>query len=538
MTRRYLITSALPYVNNVPHLGNLIGSTLSADFYSRYCRTQNRQVLFIGGSDCYGTASEIKARQEGTTPAELCDKYHAIHQRIYKWFNISFDVYGKTSTPTHTEIVKQISEQLDANGYLQKRVVEQLYCETCQMSLADRFVVGECPHCNSPAKGDQCDASDCGKILHAINLVNPKCVVCGTSPKLKDSVHVFLDLGKCQPTLEKWAENNDGWTSNAIAITRDWLKRGLEPRCITRDLKWGTPVPHLQGQDWNDKVFYVWYDAPIGYISITAAARADWRGWWNSPDTKMYQFMAKDNIQFHTVMFPAILQAAGQEWTTVTNVCATEYLNYEGSKFSKSNNVGIFCDQAVASGIPADYWRYYLATIRPERSDSNFDRTGFKLAINELADKFGNLVHRVLTLIKKYRNGRPLVMHTMSQIDITHRTVINSIVKDYHDSFDAVKIPSAVQLAMQVAQETNRYLYECEPWKIKDDPTRRDAVCSEVLRSTITCSYMLAPIIPSIHAQFCEYLNYTPSSITEINFNHVCIDKFKPLIDKKILEQF
>ena len=530
---QYLITSALPYVNNVPHLGNLIGSTLSADFYARYCRLRKRRVLFICGSDYYGTASEVKAREAGVTPAALCEKYHQLHKDIYEWFGISFDVYGKTATPTHTKIVENISHNLDKHGYLSSQTVQQLYCEICNTSLADRYVKGECPHCGKEAKGDQCDASDCGKILHAINLINPVCAVCRSIPTLQNSKHIFLNLEKCQPQLEEWVNKQECWSVNAASVTKSWLTKGLESRCITRDLKWGTPVPPLLDEDWR-KVFYVWYDAPIGYISITACERKDWREWWQNPDnTKLYQFMAKDNIPFHTVMFPAMLQATGQAWTLVTNICATEYLNYKGQKFSKSNGIGIFCDTIQNTGIPADYYRYYLATIRPERSDSNFDQPGFRMAINELSDKFGNLVHRVLSLIKKYRNGYPAPLTISSSgRDREFQYTVNKLYNEYHKAFDNVKIISAVQLALQVAQETNKYLYECEPWKLKD-PLQRDMICTVVLDAVYQCSVMLAPITPTIHNTFCEYLGITDGTQEILDISGVHIEHFAPLIDKK-----
>ena len=537
---QYLITSALPYVNNVPHLGNLIGSTLSADFYARYCRLKDRKVLFVCGSDCYGTASEVKAREVGVTPAELCDKYHEIHKQIYDWFGISFDVYGKTVTPTHTQIVNEISYDLDSNGYLEPQTMQQLYCKVCDTNLADRYVKGTCPYCFHNAKGDQCDASDCGKILHAINLIDPVCVICGSKPEQRDSKHVFLKLDKCQSELEKWVSTKPCLSSNAVGITRSWLDKGLEPRCITRDLKWGTPVPVLMEKEWKDKVFYVWYDAPIGYISITACEREDWRDWWQNPQqTRLYQFMAKDNIPFHTVMFPAMLKATGRDWTLATNICATEYLNYENQKFSKSNEVGIFGDTVQQMGIPADYWRYYLATIRPERSDSNFDREGFKLAINELADKFGNLVHRVLNLIKKYSNGQPKYTEDSleePEQDVEFLDIVEKIAADYHQAFDNVRIVAAVQHVLQIAQEANKYLYTQEPWKIKDNPARRDNICVLVLGVACICSQLLSPVIPTIHQQFFNYLHYDPDC-SDLDLEAMYIDDFKPLIDKNCLQR-
>ncbi len=540
---KYLITSALPYVNNVPHLGNLIGSTLSADFYARYCRLRGRETLFVCGSDCYGTASEVKAKQAGISPAELCEKYHQIHKNVYAWFGISFDIYGKTTTETHAEIVKEISQDLDRHNYLSVQQVQQLYCQKCDTCLADRYVVGTCPYCSKFAKGDQCDDSACGKVLHATMLVDPQCVLCGNKPKITTSMHIFLNLEKSQKVIEEWVATNVGWSENSVAVTKAWLKTGLHARCITRDLYWGTPVPCLLSTEWENKVFYVWYDAPIGYISITACERKDWKDWWQNPDdTKLYQFMAKDNIPFHTVMFPATLLATQKPWTLVTNICATEYLNFEGQKFSKSNGVGIFCDEIQELEIPADYWRYYLATIRPEKSDSNFDCKGFSTAIGELADKYGNLVYRVLSLIKKYSAGKPATISSLQEPEQVFSTLVSKLYQNYLCAFDEVKIVHAVQIAMNIAQETNRYLYEREPWKLKEDTTQRDNICTIALCAAYTCSVLLSPVIPDIHKTFCRQLGISDNQILGesinlvniLNMEKIRITDIKPLVDKTL----
>lgn len=284
--RNVLITAALPYVNNVPHLGNIVGCVLSADAFARYCRGRGYNTLYIGGTDEYGTATEKKARDEGTTPQAICDKYHAIHRDVYDWFGISFDHFGRTTTPQHTEISQQIFTKLHSKDYFVENTVDQLYCVQCKSFLADRFVEGECPVCGADgARGDQCDA--CSNLINAIELKNPRCKVAHEPREalvIKSSKHLFFDLEKVQPNFEPWFERRkeEGvWTPNSIHVTESWLKKGLQQRCITRDLKWGVPVP-IEG--FEDKVFYVWFEAPIGYISITACYTEEWRKWWHNPE--------------------------------------------------------------------------------------------------------------------------------------------------------------------------------------------------------------------------------------------------------------
>ena len=296
--RNVLITSALPYVNNVPHLGNLIGAVLSADVFARFCRLRGYVTLFVCGTDEYGTATETKAIEMGQTPQQICDHFYSVHSSIYQWFDCSFDHFGRTTTAQQTRIAQDIFNKCDANGFLLADELEQLYCEHDQRFLADRFVEGQCPHCHYPdARGDQCD--QCGKLLNAIELLQPRCKLCQRTPIVRSSRHLFLDLARLQPRLTEWVEAQQvagQWTDNAVAVTKAWLDGGLKPRCITRDLKWGTPVPK---DGYQDKVFYVWFDAPIGYLSITATYTDQWERWWKNPQhVQLYQFMGKDNVPF------------------------------------------------------------------------------------------------------------------------------------------------------------------------------------------------------------------------------------------------
>ncbi|KAI9613703.1 hypothetical protein KEM48_003702 [Puccinia striiformis f. sp. tritici PST-130] len=400
-----LITSALPYVNNAPHLGNIIGSTLSADVFARYSKSGPvvAQVLYICGTDEYGTTTETKALEEGLSPSDLCDKYHQIHKDSYQWFDIGFDHFGRTTTPKQTEICQKIFTALYDNGHLNEHEIEQVYCEKDARFLADRFVEGTCPKCGSAgARGDQCDT--CCQTLDAIELIDKKCKICSSTPISKKSKHLFLDLPKLQNQIESWynsAKEGHHWSSNGKAFTEAWLRDGLRERCLTRDLKWGVPVP-IKG--WEDKVMYVWFDAPIGYPSITANYTDDWEKWWKNPkEVTLYQFMGKDNVPFHTILFPAYLMGTGQEWTMLNHISTTEYLQYENVKFSKSNNVGVFGQNARETQVPSEVWRYFLISTRPETNDSQFTWTDFiSKANSELLNNLGNFVNRIV----KFCNAR------------------------------------------------------------------------------------------------------------------------------------
>ncbi|MCL1817888.1 MAG: methionine--tRNA ligase, partial [Spirochaetaceae bacterium] len=404
--KKRLVTSALPYVNNIPHLGNLI-QVLSADVFARYCRLAGYETLYICGTDEYGTATETKALEEGITPRELCDRYYAVHSEIYTWFNISFDKFGRTSCPEQTGITQDIFLQLDKNGYITEKTTSQLYCDACARFLADRYVRGLCPHCGyAEARGDQCE--NCGKLLDPTELKDPRCGTCGASPAMKETKHLYLDLPAIRPELEKWIAktSEEGfWARNAVRMTEAWIRDGLKERAITRDLKWGIPVPK---KGFEDKVFYVWFDACIGYISITASHTSAWEAWWKAPeDVELFQFIGKDNIPFHTVIFPSSLLGSGGKWTMLHHMSSSEYLNYEDGKFSKSKGIGVFGTDARDTGIPADVWRFYIFYNRPETSDYLFTWKDFEEKVNsELIGNLGNLVNRTLTFVSRYYEGR------------------------------------------------------------------------------------------------------------------------------------
>merc|ERR1712110_1284348 len=403
--RNILITSALPYVNNIPHLGNIVGCVLSADVFARYCRLRGYNTLYVCGTDEYGTATETKALEEKCTPQQICDKYHQIHSDVYKNFNISFDKFGRTTTEKQTEVAQDIFRKLHENGNLTEDDMEQLHCANCDRFLADRYVEGGCPHpgCGfEDARGDQCDG--CQKLINAIELKNPRCKICSSTPKVRKSKHIFIDLPKIEEKLTAWVnEASELWTNNAREIAKTWMENGLRPRCITRDLKWGTKVPK---EGYHDKVFYVWFDAPIGYISITASYTNQWEKWWKNPaEVEHYEFMAKDNVPFHSVVFPATLLGSESNdfnWTMVKHLMATEYLNYEDAKFSKSRGIGVFGNDVANTEIPSDIWRFDLIYTRPENADSAFKWEDLMLKNNsELLANLGNFVNRALKFCKE-----------------------------------------------------------------------------------------------------------------------------------------
>ncbi|EPQ30122.1 uncharacterized protein PFL1_02239 [Pseudozyma flocculosa PF-1] len=519
-----LVTSALPYVNNVPHLGNIIGSTLSADVYARYSRTRNRNTLYICGTDEYGTATETKALEDGVTPQQLVDKYHAVHAKVYEWFQLGFDHFGRTTTPKQTEIAQDIFLKLHENGYLEEKSMTQLFCEQCTRFLADRYVEGICPKCGyDDARGDQCDK--CGQLLDAIELVKPRCKVCSSAPIQKESRHMFLRIDNLQPLTEKWARaaaEAGGWSSNGRQITESWFREGLRPFSLTRDLKWGVPVP-IKGME--DKVLYVWFDAPIGYPSITANYTDDWQQWWKNPDNvKLYQFMGKDNVRFHTVIFPSCLIGTKEPWTMLHHISTTEYLQYEGGKFSKSRNVGVFGDKAGELGLSPSVWRYYLLANRPETADSQFAWRDFIARNNsELLANLGNFCNRVLTFMKKYdltvpeipagselrtyKEG-PLVAAPPAGEDGSASVIakyvrdVNALLAQYIEAMEAVKIRSGLQHMMALSARSNLFLVEMG----FDNTlfTERREQCDEVMLVTLNVIWLLSVLIHPFMPETCD----------------------------------
>lgn len=514
--RNILITSALPYVNNVPHLGNIIGCVLSADVYARYCKQRGYNTLYLCGTDEYGTATETKAMAEGITPQEICDRYHKIHAQVYQWFQIGFDHFGRTTTPEQTQIAQDIFKDIRKNEYLVEEESQQLYCEKDGRFLADRLVEGECPHCHyADARGDQCDG--CGKLLNPTELIAPRCQSCRTSPVLKPTKHLFLDLTKLTPQLAAWIEKSEAtgqWSPNAVATTRTWLRDGLRPRAITRDLKWGTPVPL---EDYKEKVFYVWFDAPIGYISITATYTPEWKQWWLTPENnvELVQFMGKDNTPFHTVVFPSSLIATQQPWTMLHGLSTTEYLTYEQGKFSKSRNRGIFGDQIQDTGLNPDIWRYFLMSVRPETADTDFSWEELRLKINaDLADNIGNFINRGLKFVSSNFESK-VPVQSGELLDIDHKLVadVNAEIKEYFKLMEERKLRDGLRVVMGIAKHGNAYLQTTKLWElVKTDLNR----CANILIMHCSLVKLLAlflhPFTPGLADRILAQLGFDNTS--------------------------
>ncbi len=510
---RILVTSALPYVNNVLHLGNMV-CIISADVYTRYLRLRKANVISVLGTDEHGTTTEVKAYEEGLTSRQLCDKYYKIHKEIYEWFECSFDCFGRTSSEENKKVTLEIFNDLSRNKCIIEKEMEQYYCFKCQRFLADRFVSGHCPHCNYlEARGDQCE--NCGKLLDATELKDPKCKVCGETPVVKESSHLFIDLPKIEKDLTAWIKSvEDRWSVNARTMTAAWLKEGLRPRCITRDLKWGVPVP-----GYTDKVFYSWFDAPIGYIGITIESRKDWKDWWQNPKTRLVQFMGKDNIPFHTILFPSFLIGTKKPWTLVSDLSVNEFLNYQGGQFSKSRHLGVFGDNARDTGIPADVWRYYLMVNRPQQTDTDFSWDDLQAKINsELVGNFGNLVNRTLTFSNRYYKGvvDKIKLEEKDAMFVAKIRAREHIVKDRMDEID---LKEALKEIMSISRLGNAYFQENEPWKIMNThPVRASTVIGVLVNLIKDLSIMIEPFMPAAAVRIRHQLGMGSA---KLNWDHL-----------------
>ncbi|MCR5317466.1 MAG: methionine--tRNA ligase [Treponema sp.] len=534
MNRR-LITSALPYVNNIPHLGNLI-QMLSADVFARFCRSRGYETMYVCGTDEYGTATETRAIEEKKTPRELCDYYFKQHDEIYKWFCIAFDKFGRTSNEQCTEITQQIFLDLDKNGYIKEHTNKQLFCTHCNMFLADRFVRGTCPKCGyEDARGDQCEK--CGSLLDPVELKEPRCSTCSNTPEVRETKHLYIDLPAISQNLDKWmikASQDGRWSENAVNITKAWIRDGLNERAITRDLKWGIPVPK---PGYENKVFYVWFDAPIGYISITkqlsdelkAAGKPsfDYKSWWlpeESEEAKgkspvdLFQFIGKDNIPFHTVVFPCSLIGSGHNWTKLYHMSSTEYLNYEDGKFSKSKGVGVFGSDAKESGIKADAWRFYIFYNRPEKQDYQFTWKEFREKYNgELIGNLGNLVNRTLLFVTKYYEGKI----PDAPVDEEMWAKIRDLEAKITENLEWANLKDAFHQIFQISDIGNKAFQDGEPWKTRtEDPEKAAKLIHNLCYMIKDLMIMAHPYMP----QFTEtILSYLGCKISEPKFGEEAV---------------
>lgn len=520
MNRR-LITSALPYVNNIPHLGNLI-QMLSGDVFARFCRSRGYDTLYICGTDEYGTATETKAIEVNKTPRELCDYYYGEHTKIYDWFHIKFDKFGRTSNEECTEITQALFNDLDKNGYIKEHANKQLFCPHCNMFLADRYVHGTCPKCGSEkARGDQCD--DCGSLLDPTELKEPKCATCGSTPEVRETKHLYIDLPSISKKLDGWMNEvsvKGKWSDNAINITKAWIRDGLNERAITRDLKWGIPVPKA---GYEDKVFYVWFNAPIGYMSITkqlanelvkaGKQSFDWKSWWLPEESEegkskaavdLFQFIGKDNIPFHTVIFPCTLLGSSHNWTKLYHMSSTEYLNYESGKFSKSRGVGVFGTDAIETGIKADAWRFYIFYNRPEKQDYQFTWKEFREKYNgELLGNFGNLVNRTLLFVNKYYEG----IIPDAPVDEELWAKVRELEAKITENLEWANLRDAFHQIFEISDIANKAFQDGEPWKTRSENPEAAAKLIHNLCYVIKDLMIMAhPFIPQFAETILFYL--------------------------------
>ncbi|MEN2496626.1 MAG: methionine--tRNA ligase mes1 [Marteilia pararefringens] len=511
--RNILITAALPYVNNVPHLGNIIGCVLSADIYSRYCSARGYNVLFISGTDEYGTTTEVKAALSNKSCKEICTYYSKIHREIYDYFGIEFSYFGRTSTDFQTKITHEIFTDSFNNNYMTKNDELEMYCTKCQKSLADRFLVGRCPKCESDgARGDQCDA--CLHLMNKFDLIDPKCAICNSQPDKKETSHIYFEVQKLvQDVKQAHASNNSEkkWSQTALDIYNDLIRHYAgSNRCISRTLKWGTPVPEIAGL--KDKVFYVWYDAPIGYISMTANHLPEfWEDWWKVDDKKpkveYVQFMAKDNVPFHSIIFPATLLATKKPWKLVDSINGINYLRFEGQKFSKSKNIGIFGDTVQnIQGLNIEMLRLYLAYIRPESKDSDYKWSEyFEFYENIMLSNFGNLVNRVLSFcFKNFQSDIPkfeVLCHTENSSQQNFINNSSRIYNNFLEAFENQRISKALRFLIELSSVGNAFFSETQPWSaIKKDINDKEMhnnlslLCSLIF----LLSSMLKPYAPKL----------------------------------------
>jgi methionyl-tRNA synthetase len=494
--KRYTITAALPYANGPLHIGHIAGCYLPADIYTRYLRLGNKDVKFICGSDEHGVPITIKAKNEGITPQQVVDKYNKIMGDAFKEFGISFDIYSRTSNKTHHETAADFFKTLYDKGVFTEEITEQYFDEKANQFLADRYIVGTCPRCaNENAYGDQCEK--CGTSLNPTDLINPKSKLSGEKPVLKKTKNWFLPLDKIQPQLEKYIESHkEDWKSNVYGQCISWLKQGLQPRAMTRDLDWGVKVP-VEGAD--GKVLYVWFDAPIGYISATKELlKDDWKKYWCDKETKLVHFIGKDNIVFHCLIFPAMLMSHG-EFITPDNVPANEFLNLEGDKISTSRNWAVWLHEYLQE-FPdrQDELRYVLTSIAPETSDSEFTWKDYQSRVNnELVAILGNFVNRVITLMNKYYEGK---IPGNGTIDIVDKNVHDAIGKAYDSivtNVENYKFRQGLMDVMELARFGNKYLTDNEPWKIiGTDPNKAQQVLVDSMMIIAHLGACIQPFLP------------------------------------------
>ena len=472
MKNRILITSALPYANGGVHIGHLAGAYLPADIYTRFQRRKGREVIHICGTDENGVPITISAEKQGVSPQKIVDKYHNIIKKSFDGFGISFDNFSRTSLPEHYKLAQEFFLKLYNKGYISEKTERQFFCPNCRRFLPDRYVEGTCPYCGyENARGDQCEK--CGRWLEPTMLINPKCKICGTTPVLKETKHWYFNLSTFQEKLQVWISEKKHWRDNVKQFVQGWFQEGLKPRAITRDLNWGVPVPLKEAEN---KVLYVWFDAPIGYISSTiewAKNKGEpekWKDYWQSKDTKLVHFIGKDNIIFHAVVWPAMLMGT-EDYILPDDIPANEFLNMEGGKISTSRNWAVWLDEYIKE-FPPDYMRYYLTIIAPETKDSDFRWKEFQQRVNtELINSLGNFVNRVLTFVKNYFGN---IIPRPDKLSGDAQQILKKIeytVDEIENNIEGYQMRKAIRSFMDLADTGNRYYDASAPWSvIKENP--------------------------------------------------------------------
>lgn len=509
--KRYLITSALPYANGPIHLGHLAGVYVPSDIYVRYLRQRGRDVVSVCGSDEHGVPITLKARNEGITPQEVVDRYHSMNKKAFDDFGISFDIYSRTSNKVHYETASEIFRTLYEKGVFIEKTSEQYYDEEASAYLADRYITGTCPHCGNPgAYGDQCE--QCGTSLSPTDLVNPVSTISGSKPVLKETKHWYLPLDQYEPWLRQWIlEEHKEWKPNVYGQCKSWLDQGLQPRAVSRDLEWGIPVP-VEGAD--GKVLYVWFDAPIGYISATKELTPDWEKYWKDKETRMIHFIGKDNIVFHCIVFPTMLKAEGS-YNLPDNVPANEFLNLENDKISTSRNWAVWLHEYLED-FPGkqDVLRYVLCANAPENKDNDFTWKDYQNRNNnELVAILGNFVNRALVLTHKYFQGEVPPITMLEDSDRAVLDEIGTIGKAVEQSLEQFRFREAIKTAMDLARLGNKYLADTEPWKlIKTDPERVSTILNISLQITANLTLLLDPFLPFSMEKLRGMLRFTQTS--------------------------
>ncbi|MFI8531395.1 methionine--tRNA ligase [Streptomyces aquilus] len=512
---RHLITSALPYINGIKHLGNMVGSMLPADVYSRYLRQRGHDVLYICATDEHGTPAELAAKEAGLSVADFCAQAHDAQKAVYDGFALAFDYFGRSSSQQNVEITQHFARRLNENGFIEERAIRQVYSPTDGRFLPDRYVEGTCPHCGyDKARGDQCE--NCTRVLDPTDLINPRSAISGsTDLEVRETKHLFLLQSKLQHEVEEWVARHEAeWPQLASSIARKWLTEGLHDRAITRDLDWGVPVP---ADTWPElaaegKVFYVWFDAPIEYIGATKEwadedpSTRDWKSWWYEADkgenpVRYTEFMAKDNVPFHTVMFPATELGVREPWKKVDYVKAFNWLTYYGGKFSTSQKRGVFTDQALEI-LPADYWRYFLIANAPESDDSSFTWEHFTATVNkDLADTLGNFVNRVLSFSRKRFGDDVPEGGTPGEAEAKLGEEIARLLAEYETQMEALQFRKAAAALRALWSAGNSYLEEKAPWlEIKTDKDGAALTLRTAMNLIHLYSVVSEPFIPATSA--------------------------------------